>query len=1134
MRVSTAIVVFLSVLLGPAWVTEGQGRTDYFNVESPQVHPIETARIGGHDYLFVCNTPDGSIEIYDTDETVPQDLRLLARVPTGPEPVTVRWHEELQRLYTMNFLGDSATMISVKAPSGPGSLTATVLETAWVGDEPMDVAFYSFDVPDGDGGTVRTHTFFATHKTLKGFGWYNALTLDAVGPGLEVLPASVPTGQDIDFDSLDDEIALNEPHAILINCGKLFILGNKGGNERVVIPAINAPVDPFDFDLFSADLTTGVRQAFGEIGTTNFNMAFSSAGDLYLVGAEAQNTTVRDEPVLAQEPTGFVKSMVYAVEDLCSGDATIHRRDLNLVPSTSGPPGMVPAAPAATIAQPTDVVLLENGGEVDKVFVAGFNSDSIGIIVPDLTMAPDSWARRRIGIAPVTSTNPNRPTKAMAGPRGLALKRANAGQANDPGDRLYVLNRLDNSVTILDPNGETFVADFFLANDPTPQYIHRGRRFMYDARLSGSGTVSCASCHIDGRTDALAWDLGTPEAQPVTIPPDLFDSGGFTLTEFPADKEFIVTQTLQGLLNWEVPQSMQDLFTNAPYHWRGDRADFTAFNPAFEGLLDGDELSTADMRAYEEFVNSIHYPSNPKQPLGRAYSGTLGDPDDDDTSQEVSGSGAMRGMKLYHIIQTDQTGSCAHCHSLPEGSNNMLTEQIGVVPGDPDPPPQLQFLPHAVLQFPIPAQPIETAQLKGLFQREARLDLNGSSNPIDSPIVGFEGLTHTGLRLQNGGQDLNGVATLNAFNFHFFRAAMCSGQATLFCTNLHSLNQFGHEFDWGLAPTAGLSYTVTAANKNLQGTTNAFSISEGQAKLANSGLAVQAFIGGSWRGFWYDFSGPVPIYREEPHILGVTLDRASLLNLVTAADDRLVLVATPLGSERRMAAPSGNALRLVAAAPSQIELLPMAPNTAYFEVPKLSLLWEDPAFLANPGNFPATNDNEVHGNSLSHTVRLYQYGLLQDGPPGAYGLDSVRHEAPRRFRVQGKGIEHGATLRIFTHNSQSGNPPNPNLSLEAQSDEFRELVLPIHPTDVIDDGRRIWETAVELEPLLFYRLMVGGQFAPGVPATYTDFGFTVAEPPPLGTFNPIAWNWHWVEVVNPGGARAAAGWQRLQITAPPP
>ena len=47
-----AIASVLVLLLG-ATPAEPQGRTAYLNPESPQVHPIEVARVGGHDVLLV-------------------------------------------------------------------------------------------------------------------------------------------------------------------------------------------------------------------------------------------------------------------------------------------------------------------------------------------------------------------------------------------------------------------------------------------------------------------------------------------------------------------------------------------------------------------------------------------------------------------------------------------------------------------------------------------------------------------------------------------------------------------------------------------------------------------------------------------------------------------------------------------------------------------------------------------------------------------------------------------------------------------------------------------------------------------------------------------------------------------------
>ena len=47
--------------------------------------------------------------------------------------------------------------------------------------------------------------------------------------------------------------------------------------------------------------------------------------------------------------------------------------------------------------------------------------------------------------------------------------------------------------------------------DPAPPAVRDGRRFLYDARdTSGHGDSACASCHIFGDFDSLAWDLGDP------------------------------------------------------------------------------------------------------------------------------------------------------------------------------------------------------------------------------------------------------------------------------------------------------------------------------------------------------------------------------------------------------------------------------------------------------------------------------------------------------------------------------------------------------------------------------------------------------------------------------------------------
>ncbi|MCB1057865.1 MAG: hypothetical protein KDD11_20380, partial [Acidobacteria bacterium] len=518
----TGILVFV-VLMGlqaaGAWA---QGRTDFLNVESPQVHPIEVARVGGHDYLLVCNTPDNSLEIWDTDESIPVSARFLARVPTGLRPVSVRYHAGLHRAFVANFLGDSVTAVDLAAPSGPPSLSARVLRTTWVGDEPMDLAFYSFDETDPDSGITTHHdTLFLTHMTLDGFGWFDALTLAAVAPGLERVNAEVTKTTDRDGDGNPDNIAIKEPRAITLDCGNVVILGMKGG----------ATAD-FDFDVYFLDTTSGVARDLGGLGSTNFNMAFTSGDDLLVVGGEAQNQVRRDEAVVAAAPTGFVEHTFYFVENACGDGPMIHRRDVNLeagvvvgpshataagAAAVAGPvPAVAPVPKAKALAQLTSVVPFEVDGQPLKAFFTAFGSDRIGVIEPSGTTTPNLWPLRRMAVPVATgSTNPR------SGPRGLALKRPNPSQLSDPGNRLYSLNRLDNSVSIFDPVTETWVGDFTLNQDPTPAWIRTGQQFLYSADFSGNGFNSCASCHTDARTDGLAWDLGDPAGGSVPIPPGL-------------------------------------------------------------------------------------------------------------------------------------------------------------------------------------------------------------------------------------------------------------------------------------------------------------------------------------------------------------------------------------------------------------------------------------------------------------------------------------------------------------------------------------------------------------------------------------------------------------------------------------
>jgi hypothetical protein len=159
------------------------------------------------------------------------------------------------------------------------------------------------------------------------------------------------------------------------------------------------------------------------------------------------------------------------------------------------------------------------------------------------------------------------------GPSGVVL--------DEPRNRLYVMTRFDNAVKSINLTTRAQVASIALPN-PEPASVVQGRPLLYDAVFSSAnGEASCASCHIFGDKDELAWDLGNPDdvvtANPIpkrlasgleitlfqlvtTFPGSLINGTG-NPNEFHPMKGPMTTQTLRGLVN------------EGAMHWRGDRAN---------------------------------------------------------------------------------------------------------------------------------------------------------------------------------------------------------------------------------------------------------------------------------------------------------------------------------------------------------------------------------------------------------------------------------------------------------------------------------------------------------------------------------------------------------------------------------
>ena len=96
------------------------------------------------------------------------------------------------------------------------------------------------------------------------------------------------------------------------------------------------------------------------------------------------------------------------------------------------------------------------------------------------------------------------------GPTGLAL--------DGDGERAYVLTRFDNSISTVDLAARHGNRRTSRCSTPSRPASPTGRKYLYDATLTSQhGDTACASCHIGGDKDDLAWDLGNPGAVPLAI-----------------------------------------------------------------------------------------------------------------------------------------------------------------------------------------------------------------------------------------------------------------------------------------------------------------------------------------------------------------------------------------------------------------------------------------------------------------------------------------------------------------------------------------------------------------------------------------------------------------------------------------
>ncbi len=196
-----------------------------------------------------------------------------------------------------------------------------------------------------------------------------------------------------------------------------------------------------------------------------------------------------------------------------------------------------------SLALPQGMAVTGNGA---TLYVAALGSDKVGVF-STAQLENDTFVPSAASHIPLSG----------GGPTGLVL--------DEDRGQLYVMTRFDNGISIVNTTTRTETAHVPMHN-PEPPSVVAGRRFLYDAKLSSShGDSSCASCHVFGDFDSLAWDLGNPDEMVIDNPGPFITKLLNLVTGQPMEPVF---HPMKGPM---VTQSLRGMASHGPMHWRGDR-----------------------------------------------------------------------------------------------------------------------------------------------------------------------------------------------------------------------------------------------------------------------------------------------------------------------------------------------------------------------------------------------------------------------------------------------------------------------------------------------------------------------------------------------------------------------------------
>ena len=230
-------------------------------------------------------------------------------------------------------------------------------------------------------------------------------------------------------------------------------------------------------------------------------------------------------------------------------------------------------------------------------------------------------------------------------------------QVSLDGKTLYVANRLDDTISVVDTARAAVAAEIPLGA-PTPLTPERrGERLFYSSMYSFGHQFGCANCHLDSTFDGLSWDL-----EPDGFGIDIVDN-----------------------------RALEEIKDTAPYKWNGSNPDLqTECGPRTERFFFRSEgFRGADLEDLVKYIKSI--PLRPNR--YRLPDGQL-------TAAQERGRALFRRTVRKDGTPIPELQQCAVCHAGPHYTANVSLDVDTGKPSDRSPQVDIPQLTNVVNSAP--------------------------------------------------------------------------------------------------------------------------------------------------------------------------------------------------------------------------------------------------------------------------------------------------------------------------------------------------------------------------------------------------------------------------------------------------